>query len=298
MNNSPSLPENCTSYTIILPARNEAESLVTLLPTLRKAHPTAEIILVNDASTDETIQLAAVHNIRVVSHPYSMGNGAAVKTGARVAQSARLVFMDADGQHDVADIERLLVRLDEGYDMAIGARSSNSQASLGRRLGNALYNRFASWMTDQSIPDLTSGFRAVKAERFREFLYLLPNRFSYPTTITMAFFRAGYPVAYVPITAHHRIGRSHIQPLRDAIRFLLIIFKVGTLYSPMKVFLPVSVFFFLLGTEHYIYTFFSQNRFTNMDLLLYTTSVIIFMIGLVSEQVTQLLYSQRPGHNQ
>lgn len=285
------------TYSIILPARNEAASLETLLPKLREMHPAAEIILVNDASTDNTIQLATIHGIKVVSHPYSMGNGAAIKTGARTARGERIVFMDADGQHDVADIERLLARLDDGYDMAVGARTRGSQASLGRHFANAIYNRFASWMTDQSIPDLTSGFRVVRAVRFREFLYLLPNGFSYPTTITMAFFRAGYPVAYLPITAHTRIGQSHIQPLRDALRFLLIIFKIGTLYSPMKVFIPVSLFFFLLGTEYYLHTYLTQNRFTNMGALLYTTSVIIFMMGLISEQITQLLYSQRPSRH-
>ncbi len=290
-------PSEDHPYSIVLPARDEAASLATLLPALRTAHPTAEIIVVDDASTDDTVSLSVVHGVRVISHPYSMGNGAAIKTGARVAHGTRLVFMDADGQHDVADIARLLAVLDTGYDMAVGARSSASQASVGRRLGNAVYNRFASWMTGHPIPDLTSGFRAVRTTRFREFLYLLPNGFSYPTTITMAFFRSGYPVAYVPITAHPRIGQSHIEPFQDAIRFLLVIFKIGTLYSPMRVFLPVSVALFLLGTGYYLHTFLSQNRFTNMGVLLYTTSIVIFMMGLVSEQITQLLYGQRSQHD-
>ena len=281
------------SYSVILPARNEAGALQTLLPKLVDAHPNAEIILVNDASTDETVRIALQYKIKIISHPYSMGNGAAIKNGARIAQGAWLVFMDADGQHDAADIAKLLAPLDAGYEMVVGARNKNSQANLGRYLANSFYNCFASWITDQTILDLTSGFRAVRADRFREFLSLLPNGFSYPTTITMAFFRAGYPVAYVPITVKPRIGRSHIQPLRDAIRFLLIIFKIGTLYSPLKVFFPVSGLFFLMGSGYHFYTFFSQHRFTNMGLLLYTAAIIIFMMGLISEQVTQLLYSQR-----
>lgn len=281
------------SYSIILPARNEAGALQILLPKLIQTHPDSEIILVNDASTDATLAIARQYPIKIISHPYAMGNGAAIKTGARIAQGTRLIFMDSDGQHDVADIAKLLARLEEGYEMAVGARNKDSQANLGRYFANCFYNLFASWIANQSILDLTSGFRAVRAERFREFLSLLPNGFSYPTTITMAFFRAGYPVAYVPIIAHPRIGRSHIQPLRDAIRFLLIIFKIGTLYSPLKIFFPVSGVFFLMGTGYYLYTFFSQHRFTNMGLLLYTTALIIFMMGLISEQVTQLLYSQR-----
>jgi len=174
--------------------------------------------------------------------------------------------------------------------MVVGARDSRSQASLGRNLANRIYNRLASWMTDHRIADLTSGFRAVRTEKFREFLYLLPNGFSYPTTITMAFFRAGYPVAYVPIQAGRRLGKSHIKPLQDGVRFLLIIFKIGSLYSPLKLFLPISLTFFTIGFGFYLYTFITMHRFTNMSALLLTTSVLIFLIGLVSEQITALMY--------
>jgi glycosyltransferase involved in cell wall biosynthesis len=203
-------------------------------------HPTAELVVVDDGSTDATAQVAADAGARVVRHPYSMGNGAAIKSGARAAKGEILVFMDADGQHSPEDIAPLLARLDEGFDMVVGARQSGSQANLGRGLANGFYNRFASLMVGQRIEDLTSGFRAVRADKFREFLYLFPNGFSYPTTVTMSFFRAGYPVAYVPIHAGKRIGKSHLRPIRDGIRFLLIIFKVGTLYSPLKIFLPIA----------------------------------------------------------
>lgn len=287
------LSDNGPSLSIILPAKNEADSLRELIPQLREQLPEAEVIVVNDGSTDATAEVARECGARVHSHPYSMGNGAAVKSGARIARGQILVFMDADGQHNPADIPRLLAKLDEGYEMAVGARSSSTQAGAHRAVANSVYNKLASWMVSHKIDDLSSGFRAARARKFREFLHMLPNGFSYPTTITMAFFRAGYPVAYVPIDARQRIGTSHIRLIRDGVRFLIIIFRVGTLYSPLKVFLPFSLLFFLIGIGYYIYTYATEGRFTNMSALLFTTSVVIGLIGLVSEQITNLLYAQK-----
>jgi glycosyltransferase involved in cell wall biosynthesis len=224
-----------------------------------------------------------------------MGNGAAIKAGARASSGEIIVSMDADGQHKPEDIAKLLAKLDEGYDMVVGARNHGSQASFGRGLANRLYNSLASLLVGHRIEDLTSGFRAVRAGKFREFLHLLPNGFSYPTTITMAFFRAGYSVAYVPIETRKRNGNgSHIRPLRDGARFLLIIFKVATLYSPLKIFVPASAVFFLLGCANYAYTFIKDGRLTNMSTLLWSAAVIVFLIGLISEQITALTYR---GHS-
>ncbi len=275
---------------IILPAKNEAAALADLLPTLRAAQPDAEIIVSDDGSTDNTRELCRQHGVTRVSAPYSMGNGAAVKRGARAAKGDILVFMDADGQHDPADIPRLLETLGSGYDMVVGARDWEGQAGVGRGVANSAYNWLATRITGHDILDLTSGFRAVRADKFREFLYLLPNGFSYPTTSTMAFFRSGYPVAYIPIDAGERVGKSHIRPLRDGLRFLLIIFKIATLYSPLKLFVPASTLFFLTGLIWYIYTFFRSGQFTNMSMLLFSAAVIIFLIGLISEQITALTY--------
>ncbi|ATE73275.1 glycosyltransferase family 2 protein [Lysobacter capsici] len=279
---------------IVLPAKNESEGLRRTLPALRQAFPSAEVIVVDDGSTDDTAAIAAELGARVLSSPYSMGNGAAIKRGARAASGEVIVFMDADGQHDPAHISLLLERLNHGYDMAVGARNSGGQASVGRGAANALYNRLASWMTGHKVQDLTSGFRAVRAAKFREFLHLLPNGFSYPTTSTMAFFRSAYPVTYVPIEVSRRVGtNSHIRPLRDGVRFLLIIFKIATLYSPLKLFAPTAVSFALLGLGHYAWTYATQGRFTNMSALLLSASVIVFLIGLVSEQITSLTYNNR-----
>lgn len=278
---------------IILPCLNEAASLHTLLPKLKQFQPEAEIIVVDDGSRDDSAKIAVQYGARVISHPYSKGNGAAIKSGARAAQGDILIFMDADGQHQPDDITRLLELLAQNYDMVVGARDSGSQASWGRWCANSFYNWLATWMVGHEIKDLTSGFRAVRAEKFREFLYLLPNTFSYPSTITMAFFRAGYSVGYLPITALQRVGKSHIKPLRDGIRFLMIIFKIGTLYAPLKLFGPLSLSFFLLGFGYYAYTFITLNRFTNMGALLFITAILIFLIGLVSEQITQILYSRK-----
>jgi glycosyltransferase involved in cell wall biosynthesis len=278
------------TLSIILPAKNEALALKELLPRLRSAQSSAEIVVVDDGSTDDTRMLCENHGVLCLSSPYSMGNGAAIKRGARAAKGSLLVFMDADGQHDPADVARLLEKIEEGYDMVVGARNWESQAGVGRGLANTFYNWLATRMTGHEVADLTSGFRAVRAERFREFLYLLPNGFSYPTTSTMAFFRSAYPVAYLPIKAAQRVGKSHIKPVRDGLRFLLIIFKIATLYSPLKLFVPASAVFFLLGCVNYTWTFIREGRLTNMSTLMWSAAVIVFLIGLVSEQITSLTY--------
>ncbi len=280
------------SVSIVMPARNEAAVIGEVVASAKRACPQAEILVVDDGSDDDTGRLAAEAGAKVLRHPVSLGNGAAVKAGARAATGDVLVLMDADGQHDPGDIARLLQRLDDGFDMAVGARDSGSHANLGRRLANGVYNRFASRISGHDIADLTSGFRAAKIELFRRFLYLLPNGFSYPTTITMAFLRAGFPIDFVPIKAARRIGKSHIRPVADGVRFFLIIFKIATLYSPLKIFVPVSAAFFLTGVGYYAYTYATAGRFTNMSLLVLSASVIVFLIGLISEQITALTYSR------
>jgi glycosyltransferase involved in cell wall biosynthesis len=219
-----------------------------------------------------------------------MGNGAAIKTGARHAQASTLVLMDADGQHDPADIRRLLEKLDEGYDMVVGARASQFQSSLPRRFANGIYNRLASSMTGHPIEDLTSGFRVVRRRHFIKFLYLLPNGFSYPTTVTMAFFRSALPVTYVAIGTSPRSGKSHIRPFRDGLRFLIIIVKIGALFSPMRLFLPIAGLLFATGLSYYAYTYVSYKAFTNMSATLFMFSLFTFLIGLLAEQVSSLHY--------
>jgi glycosyltransferase involved in cell wall biosynthesis len=275
---------------IILPAKNEAPALAALLPRLRIAHPEAEIIVVDDGSTDDTRGVCQGSGVTCLSSPYSMGNGAAIKRGARAATGDILVFMDGDGQHDTVDIARLLEKLEQGYDMVVGARDWGSQAGVGRGIANTLYNWLATRMTGHPVLDLTSGFRAVRADKFREFIHLLPNGFRYPTTSTMAFFRSAYPVAYVPIKAAQRIGKSHIKPIRDGLRFLLIIFKIATLYAPLKLFAPTAVAFFALGWAYWAYTFLEFHRLSLVSVALWSASVIIFLIGLISEQITSLTY--------
>jgi glycosyltransferase involved in cell wall biosynthesis len=280
------------ALSVIIPAKNEAAVIANVVSSVRRICAAAEIVVVDDGSSDNTAELAEQSGARVVSHPVSLGNGAAIKAGARVATGEILVMMDGDGQHKAEDIPSLIGKLDDGYDMAIGARDSGSHAGVGRLAANGMYNVFASMISGHRILDLTSGFRAVRADLFKRFLYLLPNGFSYPTTITMAFLRSGHPVTFVPIKAEKRTGKSHIRPVRDGLRFLAIIFKIATLYAPLKVFLPISGLFFVSGLSYYAYTFFTMGRFTNMSMLILSASVIIFLIGLISEQITALTFAR------
>ncbi len=283
------------SLTIILPAYNEAGSVGSVVSKLKEDFPQAEILVVDDCSTDSTADEARSAGARVISHKYNMGNGAAIKTGARHAHGEILVFMDADGQHCADEVRKLLEKIDEGYDMAIGARNIRGQAGKRRMLGNFLLNRFASLLTGRRIEDLTSGFRAARAEIFRQFLYLLPNGFSYPTTSTMAFLRSGYSVGFVPIEVRRRKGKSKIRLIRDGVRFMVIIMKITTLFSPMRVFFPLSMFFLLIGTGRYAYFYWQTGGFSKMAGVMFITAMLVFLIGLVSEQITAMHFALAQG---
>ena len=281
-----------SSFSIVIPAKNESGAIGNAVAGARHQYPDAEIIVVDDGSTDKTAEVAEAAGATVVRHPESLGNGAAIKSGARAASGDIIGFMDGDGQHDAAEFAGLLEQLESGYDMVIGARDAGSHANVGRLYANGIYNVVASWLTGRRIPDLTSGFRVARAELFKKFLYLLPNGFSYPTTITMAFLRSGYPICFEPIPVAKRIGKSHIRPIRDGMRFMVIIFKIATLYSPLKIFLPIAAAFFATGLGWYVYTYSTMGRFTNMSMLLFSAAVIVFLIGLISEQITSLTYSK------
>ncbi|MCP3932404.1 MAG: glycosyltransferase family 2 protein [Bacteroidetes bacterium] len=280
-----------TQVTVLLPAFNEELHIGTTVKQLKELYPDYEILVIDDGSSDNTMQIAMEAGANVWPHPYNMGNGAAIKSGFRIAKGEWIVMMDADGQHNPEDIKRL-VELKDTFDMVVGARSAKSDTSLHRDLANYLYNKFASYMTNHKIMDLTSGFRLVNKEIVEQFIYLLPNTFSYPTTLTMAYFRSGRSVKYISIETEKRVGKSKIKLLEDGVRFLLIISKVATLYSPMRVFSPLSLIIFLIGLGYYGYTFLNFHRFTNMSALLFSTSVIVFMIGLVSEQISQMFYDK------
>jgi glycosyltransferase involved in cell wall biosynthesis len=286
------LSEQNRKISVIIPAYNEAEVIGKVVTSVVEQGIAYEVIVVDDGSHDETAEVARQAGARVVRHPYNIGNGAAVKNGIRMARGDVMVFMDGDGQHDPADIPAMLEHLDS-YDMVVGTRSRAHQASLKRFFGNKIFNLLASYVAKFPIKDLTSGFRAVKADVARRFLYLLPNTYSYPTTLTLGVLRSGRRVKYVPIrTRPRRQGSSNIKVFRDGIRFFLIITKICVLYSPFRVFLPISFLMFLAGLSRYIYTFITVHRFTNMSALLLITSVLIFMMGLISEQICQMRYDK------
>ena len=281
-----------STTSIIVPALNEADAIGDLVRALRGSAPWHEVIVVDDGSTDGTGERAREAGAIVVRHPYNKGNGAAVKSGVRRATGDAILIVDGDGQHRPGDAVRLVTRLDE-YDLVVGARSAATQASTSRRLGNALLNRLATYLTDREIPDLTSGFRAARRECMLEFLHLLPNGFSTPTTTTLAFIKAGYSVAFEPIDAEQRQGKSKIKLARDGAKFFLILLKIITIFSPLKIFVPVSVVTFLLGFGYAIWTAIRQSHVTNSSVLLILLAVVIFLVGLVSEQISALRFERR-----
>jgi len=284
-----------TDVSIIIPAYNEAQTIGDVIKKVMVLYPDFEVIVVNDGSTDDTAAVAKDAGALVYSHPYNIGNGAAVKNGIRFASGKILVFMDGDGQHDPRDIEKMLEYFPD-FDMVVGARPKGYQASWGRALANKIYNWLASYVAKFTIRDLTSGFRAVKSDIAHNFLYLFPNTYSYPTTLTLAALRDGRSVKYVTInTESRKKGKSKIKIFRDGIRFFLIITKICALYSPLRIFLPVSFMMFCLGLGYYLYTYFTSGRFTNMSALLFTTSILIFMMGLISEQICQMRFERSEG---
>lgn len=276
---------------IIIPTYHEEENIGKVVKKIDNVmsaiNEDYEIFVINDGSTDNTEQAAKDAGATVISHPYNIGNGAAVKTGIRNADGDILIFLDGDGQHNPDDIPRLLEHINR-YDMVVGARSSGSEVKIHRKLANMIYNSLATYVTSFNIQDLTSGFRAIRAPLAKKFVSLLPNTFSYPSTITLATLMSGHSLKYVSIKTFYRSGKSKIKLIKDGTRFFLIIAKISTLFSPFKIFLPISFLMFMIGVVWYAYTYFTHGTFTNMGMLLFTTSVIIFMMGLVAEQIAQL----------
>jgi glycosyltransferase involved in cell wall biosynthesis len=279
------------NVSIVIPAYNEEAVIGQTVARIHSLYPDFETIVVDDGSTDNTALKAREAGAKVFQHPYNIGNGAAVKTGIRKASGDLVVLMDGDGQHDPADIARLLEESDH-YDLVVGARSASSQISLGRRIANWFYNCLASYVAKFPIKDLTSGFRVFHKDTVLKYLYLFPNTFSYPTTSTLTYLRSGHTVKYIPIRQHKRVGKSKIKLMEDGIRFILIILRIATLFSPLRIFLPVSTFFLLTGLGYYIYTYWIYNRFTNMSALFLSVGVMIFLLGLISEQITHMRYDR------
>lgn len=279
------------AVTILMPAYNEESVIGDTISRIRALYPDFEILVVDDGSTDNTLQVAMDAGANVWPHPYNIGNGAAIKSGLRIAKGEWVVMMDADGQHNPEDIAKLLEHKDT-MDMVVGARTRASKTAIHRDIANTIYNWFASYVTKFKIEDLTSGFRLVRSTTVRQFIYLLPNTFSYPSTLTMAYLRSGRSVKYVPIETSYRIGKSKIKLLQDGTRFFLIIAKIATLFSPLRVFLPVSILLLLTGCMYYLFTYITQGRFTNMSALLFNSSLIVFMMGLISEQISQMRYDK------
>ncbi len=280
-----------SKISVIIPTYNEDMNIAAVIKKIKKVMATVaddcNIYVINDGSTDNTAAVAKKAGATVISHPYNIGNGAAVKTGLRNVPGDIFILMDGDGQHNPEDIPKLIEHISE-YDMVVGARSDKSEVRAHRKIANKMYNSLATYISSFKVEDLTSGFRVIRAKIARKYIYLLPNTFSYPSTITLAAIMTGHSVKYVKIKTFYRGGKSKIKLIKDGTRFFLIITKIATLFSPLRIFLPTSLIFFILGTVNYMYTYFASRTFTNMSMLLYSTAVIIFMMGLVAEQIAQL----------
>ena len=281
-----------SAVSIVIPAYNEAAAIASVVAQLQTAGPWHEIIVVDDGSDDATAASAASAGARVVRHPYNKGNGAAVKSGIRASTGEFVLIVDGDGQHRPEDARRIVGRLGE-YDPVIGARSASTQATHARRYGNGALNWLASYLTNREIPDLTSGFRAARREHLREFIHLLPNGFSTPTTTTLAFIKAGYNVTFEPVEARGREGQSKIRLAQDGVKFLVIILKIVTLFSPLRIFLPIGLVAFMLGSGYGLWGVIVNSKLPNGAVLLIMFSVIVFLVGLVSEQIATLRFEGR-----
>ncbi len=285
------LPPDAT-LTIVIPAYNEAVGIRAVLNRICADYPDAEIIVVDDGSTDGTGDQLHDLPVRVLRQPYNKGNGASVKAGIRAARGDYVLLLDADGQQDPADIGALLTHTGV-YDLIVGARAKSSQQNAVRALGNGALEAMASYLAGTKIPDLTSGFRVFRRAVILEFVHLLPNRYSYPTTSTLAFLKAGYNVRFVPIVANKRQGgRSGQKLLQNGARFILIILRMITLFSPMKIFAPLSLFLFAGGAVYGVFTAITERHITNSTVLACLTSIIIFLMGLISEQIAALRFER------
>jgi glycosyltransferase involved in cell wall biosynthesis len=277
---------------VIVPALNEAAAVGPVVAGLRAAGRWHEILVVDDGSTDATGEVARSEGATVIRHPYRKGNGAAVKSGIRQATGEYVLILDGDGQHRPEDAVRIVSRLGE-FDLVVGARSGSTQATGSRRIGNRLLNALAGYLADHPVPDLTSGFRAARRSMLLEFLHLLPNGFSTPATTTLAFLKAGHNVAFEPVEARQRVGTSKIRFVRDGTKFCLIVMRVVTIFSPLRIFAPISLVALLGGGGYGLWTTIMYSRVTNTSVLLIVLGVVVFLVGLVSEQISALRFEGR-----
>jgi glycosyltransferase involved in cell wall biosynthesis len=281
---------NDMRVSVVMPAYNEEAVIDAILEQVKGQPLIDEIIVVDDGSSDRTVEKVAAHSdVRLVQHPYNIGNGAAVKSGIRAANGDIILLMDCDGQHPPTEIPNILRHMDR-YDMVVGARSIGTESQFHRNVANWIFNTYASYIVGHPVPDLTSGFRAVRAPIAHSFMYLLPNGYSYPTTLTIALFRAGYAVKYQPFASPARVGKSKVRPFKDGLRFLMTLTRLATLFVPLKIFLPISLVFMLTGGSYTIGKLALDHRFSGFGGLVASVGVFMFMLGLVSEQIALLRY--------
>lgn len=283
------------SLSIVIPAYNEGTTIGNIIAQVHELHPYAEVVVVDDCSSDNTALVASAAGANVISRPYNIGNGAGVKTGVRAATGDVVIIMDGDGQHNPADISRLLGHIGR-YDMVIGARSRAGQQNWIRWLGNSLINRLGSYLTGLKMEDLTSGFRAFRRDILLHYIHLLPNQFSWPTTSALAFAKAGYHVRFEPIAMQRRQGgRSHQKLLKNGLKFTIIIFRIISLFNPLRIFIPVMLLFILLSVVSYFLGVANDGNWLHLPptaMFCLIAALFFFFFGLLAEMISALRFER------
>jgi glycosyltransferase involved in cell wall biosynthesis len=288
---------------VILPVFEEKETVGVLIPAiidrLGQEGESFEIVAVDDGSSDGTLEvlrgLREQHPdlVHVVRHVYNKGNGAALRTGIRVARGEIVVCMDADGQHSPDEISQL-TSLIPPYDLVIGARLEGYAGSWHRGAANRFYNALASWLTRTLVKDLTSGFRAMRRGVVLHFLPLFPAGFSAPSTTTLAFLKAGYNVTFVPVHVGKRgAGKSKIRLWSDGGRFVTLILRIIMLYDPLRIFLPTGVYVAIAGVVAAVAGILNARRLvvSGSAVLLLLAALVIWLLGLIASQIaTSLIF--------
>jgi glycosyltransferase involved in cell wall biosynthesis len=276
-----------SNISIIIPAFNEEEVIGSVVQSIHSAFPDSEIIVVNDGSTDNTAAELSKSGVIILNHDLNRGYGASLKTGARAARRDYVLFCDGDGQHSVEDVRRLMNECD-GYDLVVGARKSDSHRPFLRRPGKFVMRKYSEFLAGTKIPDLNSGLRIFKRDTLMRYLHLMPDGFSFSTTSTFTMIKSNRKYKYIPITVQKRIGKSSVRQLKHGPQALMLMLRLAVLFEPLKLFLWIAGILFILSLASLAIDMCSAGGFSDTTVILSIATIIIFMSGLLCDQVSAM----------